>query len=521
MKNKIKKYFPYILFFLLIIFYFQYSVTITWDSTHYMSYVEIFEGKLGWNTWDVVRGPIFPLIIYIGNILFSKTSQGLIMLTFIFYLLMLYFSYQIVNNFIDKFNFKIKTKKIIKIIIMFSIITNPIIFGFYHCLLTEFVAITLSIIGCYFAPKWVNSDFYNNKKIYIKYSLLFILLTIVSWFLKQPYVSAGLFIFVIAYFISIFEKRTKRNFMVRSCTLLICILSLFVSIKSWNLLLRKMGNDPSTGRNPTNSLGIQIINAIDYLEIKDGDEIYSEEYIINSKLTKKDKKEALNMLENDNYYVIVNYIDENKVIKSKLIKRSKDEISTFYSLKYLGKEFIKNPIKISQSYLNNYLATIDVYSTVSEDGVGYRVSKKFKFDFSSEIGAIAFKPYYYNQSNIFYVLPNMYERVEQYEQKNMAFVGLNFLMQKIGLIWLILFKIIFLLLPISFIISIIYRIKSRNSNKYNVNISIILLGYSVLHVLLHAFTGAILDRYIVPALITSYLGIIFLFICIFSKKHNE
>lgn len=99
MKNKIIKYFPYIFIFLLIIFYFQYSVTITWDSTHYMNYVSIFEGKLGWNTWDVVRGPVFPLIIHISNILFGKTSQGLIMMTFIFYLIMLYFNYKIINNF--------------------------------------------------------------------------------------------------------------------------------------------------------------------------------------------------------------------------------------------------------------------------------------------------------------------------------------------------------------------------------------------------------------------------------------
>ena len=92
-----KKYFYIILFLLLTIFYFEYSVTVLWDSAHYMTYVNIFEGALPWNSWDVVRGPIFPLIIYIGNILFGKSAQGLIMNTYMYYLLMLIFSYKLLN----------------------------------------------------------------------------------------------------------------------------------------------------------------------------------------------------------------------------------------------------------------------------------------------------------------------------------------------------------------------------------------------------------------------------------------
>lgn len=519
MKNKIIKYFPYIFIFLLIIFYFQYSVTITWDSTHYMNYVNIFEGKVGWNTWDVVRGPVFPLIIHIGNIIFGKTSQGLIMMTFIFYLIMLYFNYKIIKNFLDNLNIKNKTKKIISYTLILSIIINPIIYGFYHCLLTEFVAITLSSISCYLAPKWLNSDFYIQRKTYIGYSLLFIFLTIISWFLKQPYVSAGLFVLLVTYFISIFEHRNKKNFAIRTITLFICVLSLFLSIKAWNYVLRKMGNDPSTDRNPTNSLGVQLINAVGYMEVVDDYEIYTKEYINNSKLTKKEKNRAIKMIKSNDDYIIINYKNKNnKISKSKLIVRGKDEISTLYALKYLGNEFINNPLKLSEAYLDNYLATIDFYSTKTEDGVGYSVSKNVKIDFSSEIGAIAYKPYKYNQSNVFYVLPEMYERVEQYEQKNLASPFLNFLMMQLGFICLIIFKILFLILPLTFIISIIVRFKNKCENKYNLNISIILLGYSLLHVILHAFTGAILDRYIVPVFLQTFLGTIFLVYNVFYKK---
>lgn len=225
------------------------------------------------------------------------------------------------------------------------------------------------------------------------------------------------------------------------------------------------------------------------------------------------------MIKSNDDYIIINYKNKNnKISKSKLIVRGKDEISTLYALKYLGNEFINNPLKLSEAYLDNYLATIDFYSTKTEDGVGYSVSKNVKIDFSSEIGAIAYKPYNYNQSNIFYVLPEMYEKVEQYEQKNLASPFLNLVMTKLGFIYLILFKILFLILPLTFIISIIFIFKNNNRKNYNLNISIILLGYSLLHVILHAFTGAILDRYVIPTYIATFLGTIFVILNIIIRK---
>ena len=172
------------LFILLTIYYFEYAVTITWDSAHYLEYVKIFENVMPFSSWDVVRGPIFPLIIYCSNFLFSKTNHGLLVMTYMYYLVMLLFNIKILNYYLDKIKIKKNTKKIIKYIFVGLIIINPIIYGYYHCLLTEFVAITLAIISCYYAVIWLDVDYYKEKNKYILLNLLFIFLTL--FFIISP-----------------------------------------------------------------------------------------------------------------------------------------------------------------------------------------------------------------------------------------------------------------------------------------------------------------------------------------------
>ena len=510
-----------IAFILLTIFYFEYSVTVLWDSAHYMNYVNILEGITSWNQWDVVRGPIFPIIIYLGNFLFGKTTQGLIMNTYLYYVVMLIFCYKILNQFFcnDK---KVNTKNkniIILLFIFFMIIINPIIFGFYHSLLTEFVAITLSVISCYYAYIILEIDFFEERKKYLLLLGIAILLTCFSWFLKQPYVSCGLFAFVISFVISIFEKRNIKNIAVRILSLIICVLCLGMTIIGWNKFLLSTGNNPNTGRNPTNSLGIQLINAIDFLEVKTDEEIYKSDYIKGSKLSKKEKTNLLTS--NDKNFVIVNIFDGKKIIAADYIMTKDDygNISSVDSLFYIIKTFFNNPIKLLDSYLTNYLSIIDIYSTNTIDGVGYESNKQIDLSFSNEISTIAYRPYNYALSNIFYMTDEMYERIECYEQTNYVFKGLNFLMRNLGIIFLGIFKILFLLLPIVFISSLCIRVFTKNSQSYrrNLDLIIILLSFSLLHVLLHTVTGAIIDRYAIPAFITTILGT-FMFIRLMIRK---
>ena len=512
--------------FILFIFYFQYSVTIAWDSADYMNYVNIFEGNQPWSSWNIVRGSIFPLIIFVGNFIFGKSSQGITVMTFIFYLFTLFFYFKIVEDFmLYNLNIKQKKKNIIECIFIVFTVLNPIIFGYFHCLLTEFVGINISIISCYFAYKWLNSNFFETRKKYILFSLYFIIMIPISWHLKQPYVSCALFAFFITYLISVFENKKIKSIIVRTITLFSCILMLFISIKIWNLFLKKINVDPSEDRNPTVILSTQVLNGTDIVRIKDSNDIKNLElYIKKTKLNKEEKKAIRNYWSKGKRFFILNTYEDGKIINSDYVYNKGHRISFLTSISYVLKTFIDHPILLSSSYASNYLATINVYRTEPYMG-GYRNTHVFDLKYSNEISSLGYRPYNYNKtSNILNLTPELYQNVKYYEQVNNSCPLVNSLMKFLTEIYSIIYKGLFVLLPFSLLFTIIWRIIEKNQKlKIKLNLCIILFGFSFLHVFLHVFLGALIDRYTVPAILTNFMGMFCFLFCIilkYSKKIN-
>ena len=167
MKNFIKKNRQLFLLIILSIAFFSATLTITWDGAHYLSYVDIFEENKAFYTWDIVRGPVFPISIYLGDKIFGKSAIGILSLFFIVYLLYCFIIEKISNEIFDD----IKFKKIFKFLFFTFAIFNPVVFGYFHTLLTEILAIFLMVLSCYFAYKWVDA---GGKKEKIFYSLFFI-----------------------------------------------------------------------------------------------------------------------------------------------------------------------------------------------------------------------------------------------------------------------------------------------------------------------------------------------------------
>ncbi|MEG0825983.1 MAG: hypothetical protein RR404_00780 [Bacilli bacterium] len=500
---------------LLIIIYFSFSVTITWDTAHYFSFVEIFEGLLPWNSWDIVRGPTFPLLIYISNFLFGKTVQGLLINSFIYYIIMLFFVHKICNEVFDESQ---KKKKVLTFATLLIIILNPIIFGYYHALLTEFIAMTLSVVSCYLSYLWLGIDFNKEKAKYVVFIIVFSILFIFSWFLKQPYISTTLFPMIAAAFISIVKKFNVSNIIQRLGAIMTCMFIFVISLSMWSMFLNYIGTDNSIGRDSGSMLGAQLFNAVDHCKLA-STEYYEIDRITNSKYFNKEEKQLI--LDNPDLYKIVNVTDNKKnIIDQMLIASYDDKISTKSYVTFWIKTIFKHPVLVAESYVANYLAISNIYPIATIDGVSYQKIRKIDLTFNNEIYSIGYR-IYQPVENVFYMTNEMQARVNNYRQNNSPSTVFLYIYQLLCTPANILFKLILVLLPFAWLFSTVMVIINRKNARSKVlEFTFILLTYSFLHVLMHAVTGAFIDRYSVPMLITSILGMIFLIYYIVTRNRK-
>lgn len=506
MKNK---KWIYILLLGLIIYYFSFSMQLFWDTGHYMSYVSILEGNSPWIEWDIVRGIIFPSLIFMSNLFFGKTTQGILILSFIFYVSMLFVVKLILSKIFNKE--KEKTKKILFGLIFTILLVDPIVFGYYHTLLTEFVAMTLAIVMCYLTWQWIDIDFTKNKKEYVIYNIIFVLGTIFSWHLKQPYVTITIFPVIISTIISCFKNRTMRNIIQRVITICTCIICLILSIVLWNFFLASKGIDLNTNRNVTASFGNQLIVGLSNYElIKD----FNIDEIQNDNMLSNDEKKKLNT---GNYYLIKIKNTNSDIVDFSIIEKKDNNISTMNSIQFIVTQLLNHPYLVIDSYVSNYLAIADLYPKVTNDNVAYYVKKDFTLNYCHENCAIALG-IANKKSNTAYMPDISYERLKNYEQFNDAPILFRGIFKIVSPISQNIFKILIGLLPFLTIISTIYYIKRKDNDK--MIIVLILTWYSLMHILVHVATGANIDRYAAPAYISTILSyIIFIYLIVKNKKN--
>lgn len=471
MKNK-KILIPIIILLIAIIF-FSYAPVITFDSSHYLWLSNMLTPGVAFADWDMARGIVFPLIIYASNVIFGAGADGVLITMFIAYLIMIASVYLIYKKIKQNYAiFDDKKKKIILVILTtILIIFNPIIFGYYHVLLTEFVGITLAIVMCYMSWNWIELDFKENKKKYILYTLIFALATAFAWSLKQPYISCVMFPLGIATLISLIRKFNIRNILQRLITIIICIIMLVISLAVWNKML-EIGQVPmQTDRTSSSFLSNGIIEGI-------------------SQLQKTDEVEEVE--------------------------------TTGEAIKFWFKTLVKSPTTLIKSYVNNYLCTINIFE-ISFSGPSPVVTTQLNVFGTAENEAIGYKIYRDKESNAFPTLEKYEPYVEPYKTTQEPIKIVNIIMKGLGTFSTMVAKLSFLILPIVLVYVIVITIKNRKmvKNQKIYNLLLILLSFSFLHIILHIVLGANIDRYTVPAMIPMYISYIIIGYMIFDKKKSK
>ena len=507
----------------LIFIYFSFPTMIMPDSTEYCGYLNIFNGKESFSNWNVVRGPSLPIILFGITKIFSNTNLGLTIGTFIFYLLTILANLLIVSKIFKEDNI---CKKVLYAIFGIVVILNPILIGYMHGLLTEFVAMPVLTICTILSIKWIKTE----KKIWkILLPIILTFMCIFMWFLKQPYLFLALAPVAVAAIISCIEKKNVKNTIYRIGICFICIIAVLVSNKIWNVVLEKNNVNMKTGTDTDSLMKAAIINGNTAFSIDFYKEHYTKDYILNSELIKQeDKEEIMKIFNNESKYKSFKLINvfnnfrsrEETNIKEKRVMFSLEEK---YTMSDAVKMFFKNafsyPMKTIKAYLLNYWSIADIVATTRhKDANEYYPSLTEGLYFENKsIGSSI----YTSDNNLLWLNENhyLYNNIEKFVVENKAPKALKTIGIKSFRLYNAIYKITILLLPVLLIMIIVKRKKQKDEDgKIILDVGITLIASSLLHVLFHTATGAIIDRYGFVIFPSAFVGALIL---IFTKDKVE
>ena len=517
-------------FILCTVIFFSYNPIIAYDTGHYLWLTDMLKVKGAFSNWDIARGIGFPLIIFITNMIFGESYISLLITMYIFYIVMCIVAFLIYREFINT-DEKLKLWEKILIIGGFLVLVafNPIIFGFYHALLTEFPTMTMAILICYMSWKWIYVKFNDNKKKYISYSIIFAVLSAYMYQLKQPYVGAIVFPIIVAMIISIIKDNKLKNIIARVTTVATCFLAIIISIVAWKGILLWNNVNMNYERSSSGFLSLQMVDSIS--KYRTAKNVSLERIKNDEKICEKDKEELEKIINgtNEKYkgFILLeekNYSDE--VDSVNIIYTKETTLSVGEATGFIVKTLFTHPTIILKSYYRNFLVTCDIYQYSFETDL---ITKSGKIDwlYTLELEPIPYRIFHRDQSSI---LPGI-EYYEQYIAKYRVdearqIPGVNAYMKFMTNVSSIIYKIQCLFLPILTIISVIRYLKYRK--KYDehqlkcVEMICILYGFSLVHMTVHILLRATIDRYMAPAILTSMIAIILdLYIVIYGVKNKE
>lgn len=238
---------------LIIMLFFNYPATITFDSAHYIWLAELITtGE--WASWDIIRNAGFPMLIYLSFSLFGNNQLALLIPMCIALIMLYIFSCKIAflvlkpTLGVEKF--------LITLTIFFILILDATIFGYFHTLLTEYIAATIAVTSCFMALKLYLSEPFS-KSFYL-YSSYFVLMIPLSWHIKQPYMGAALFPLTISIFLLILRQFSWKNLALGLITIGISLSVTLLTNIAWDSFLVSQGNPLHESRHITTFAESQI-----------------------------------------------------------------------------------------------------------------------------------------------------------------------------------------------------------------------------------------------------------------------
>ena len=334
------------------------------------------------------------------------------------------------------------------------------IFGYFHVLLTEYLAITLTMLNIFLAYKW-DSVVKGRQKIF--YAIYFVFSVVLAYQLKQPYFILALSPVFISAIISVIKNHKWKNITYRFGTVILSLVFMFASAFAWNKIMEKGNVDLNSGRDSGSLFSTSLTEAV--------------------------------RLEKDGSNTIAG------------------------SLGKLFSAFASNPFGIIGEYLKNYCATTSICIIESPDGVRYFISGQIDLLRSFENSVIGYRTFTEND-NIFELSEGLKPLAESYDTGDDKGIIAKFFRAG-GYVSDILFKFSTFLSPVFLILVLVFTKNFYKKNPNIYNISVICLGTAVIQLLANSFVGLIIDRYSVEIFVPALIGIAGFFILCFYKNTKK
>lgn len=240
--NFLGKYAHWLFVIALVVIDFIYPIIVTWDSGHYLWLADMFKTN-SLNTWDPIRNAVYPFLLYLIETLFGENQKA--------FLIPMILAHSASYLLCCEIAFRaIKAGSLKRLWISFTIFVlialDPTVVGYYHTLLTEHVASLVAVLSCLIAFEFYRSEIKSPKFYWsIAYFCVFVPL---MWHVKQPYIGAALFPFLVASVLKVikFHKKTL-TWIVLGTYLAVALLTILSQI-AWTSLLKNAGNPLNESR---------------------------------------------------------------------------------------------------------------------------------------------------------------------------------------------------------------------------------------------------------------------------------
>ncbi len=447
--------------------FFSLPVLFTYDSSTYLAYLDFFDGRLPLGQWGKTRGWGFPVFLWLSKRMFGGTAYGISIALFFIYLLFLVYAYRIMFQ-IEKW----KSKELVVVMVGALFLLNPIFLGYYHLILTEGLAATIS---CFIVYKVVVYHKRELKGFDLKRMCVMICQVAVSsmflYFVKQMFFVIPLIAFVLSEILLCVttKKRIWKPFLGLICSFCVLISSVGV----WNDMI-----------DSDEDAALENHSVMEQMNISSSAAFSS--YL---------KKGALYFEESGDTILVV----DDGTIKDKI------EYDSSSSFEYVLKCFFSHPLLLLKGYVDNYLVLANVYTLDVPDD--YHMSeadiiKDVSFTRGLENMALALYPRYYDYIDNTYDEFGFTESLIPYGQ----YVDTNIVTEALyskGMITLsnFLYSISIIYAPISFLIHLIVLLWNFRKKQYDGNNMVLILsGTVMLYGLAMSMMCMRIDRYMFPVL---------------------